>query len=302
MGTLAVSQQQIDTQRALIKQQEAQIRSDEASIENLTAILGYTNVVAPIDGRTGIRLLDEGNLVRAGDQNGFVVITEIHPISVLFTLPQQTLPQLTRAFGKGPLTAEAYTTDGQSLLDKGTLQVVDNQVDPATGTVRLKAEFPNEKLQLWPGQFVNVRLLVDTLNNATVAPVAAVQHGPSGAFVYVVKDDETVELRNVKIAQQDDKEAVFTDGLKAGERVVTSGFGRLEQGTKIKVNDVPALTSEAASPSRPAEQGSLDAGEKEAQNSSSGPAATPANAEPTTEPAADKARSPNQRRRKETSK
>lgn len=237
VGTLAITQQQIDTQRALIAQQEAQIKQDEASIENLDAILGYTDIVAPIDGRTGIRQVDEGNIVHAGDTTGIVVITEIRPISVMFTLPQQNLPTLSRASAVGTLTAEAFTTDSHEMLDTGILQVIDNQVDPTTGTVRLKADFPNTKLQLWPGQFVNVRLLVDTLRNVVVAPTAAVQRGPNGPYVYVVNDDKTVTMRTVKVAQQDEKDAVFAEGVKADENVVTSGFSRLEDGAKVKIGD-----------------------------------------------------------------
>jgi multidrug efflux system membrane fusion protein len=246
VGTLAITQQQIDTQRALIKQQEAQVQQDEASIENLTAILGYTDIVAPIDGRTGIRQVDEGNIVHAGDAGGIVVITEIKPISVIFTLPQQNLPTLSRASASGVLQAEAFTTDGHEMLDTGTLQVIDNQVDPTTGTVRLKADFPNAKLQLWPGQFVNVRLLVDTLRNVVVAPTASVQRGPNGPYVFVVNDDKTVTMRPVKVAQQDEKDAVFSEGLKAGESVVTSGFSRLEDGAKVKVGDRSAPQSPGA--------------------------------------------------------
>lgn len=246
VGTLAISQQTIDTQRALIKQQEAQIKQDEASIENLDAILGYTDIVAPIDGRTGIRLVDEGNIVHAGDATGIVVIAEIRPISVVFTLPQQNLPTITKASAAGVLTAEAFTTDGHSMLDTGTLQVIDNQVDPTTGTVRLKADFPNEKLQLWPGQFVNVRLLVDTLKNVIVAPAASIQRGPNGTYVYVVNDDQTVTMRSVKIAQQDEKDAVLSEGVKAGEKVVTSGFARLEDGAKVKLGEGRAPQGPAA--------------------------------------------------------
>src|SRR4029079_10630702 len=165
VGTLAVSQQQIDTQRALILQQQAQIKSDTAAIENATAILGYTTIVSPFSGRTGIRLVDEGNLVHAGEAGGIVVITEIQPISVIFTLPQQQLPTLTKSLAAGTLTAQALSTDSQTELDTGTLKVIDNQVDQQTGTIRLKAEFPNDKRQLWPGQFANVRLLVEPMTN-----------------------------------------------------------------------------------------------------------------------------------------
>ncbi len=255
VGTLAVTEKQIDTQRTLVIQQEAQVKSDIAAIDNLTAILGYTNIAAPIAGRVGIRNVDEGNLVRAGDPAGIVTITEVRPISVMFTLPQQQLPVLSKAIANSALKVEAYTTDSRTLLDTGLLQVVDNQVDQQTGTIRIKADFPNEKLQLWPGQFVNVRLLVDTIDDAVVAPTVSVQNGPNGPFVYVVGNDDTVATRSVKVSQQTEHDAVILDGLKAGESVVTSGFGRLEDGSKVKVAGArPPGTDKAAdaAPSRSA--------------------------------------------------
>jgi membrane fusion protein, multidrug efflux system len=249
IGTLAITEKQIDTQRQLVIQQEAQIKSDAASIDNLTAILNYTDIKAPIDGRVGIRNVDEGNLVRTGDSQGIVTITEVRPISVLFTLPQQQLPALSKAMANAGLKVEAYTTDSRSLLDTGTLQVVDNQVDSQTGTIRIKAEFPNDKLQLWPGQFVNVRLYVDTLKGVVVVSAAAVQRGPNGPFVYAVGPDDTVSLRPVKIAQQSEKDVVIAEGVKAGEKLVTSGFGRLEEGAKVKVSE--GRKSEPQSPVPP---------------------------------------------------
>lgn len=237
VGTLAISQQQIDTQIALIKQQEAQVKSDVAAIENAQAILGYTTIVAPFDGRTGIRLVDEGNLVHANDSNGIVVITQVQPITATFTLPQQELPTLTKAYASGPLVATALSTDGQTELDSGTLKVIDNQVDQQTGTIKLKAEFPNEKRQLWPGQFVNVRLLVDTLKDVTVVATEAVQRGPDGTYVFVIGPDNTAQMRAVTISRQDDKFAVIADGIKPGEKVVTSGFARLKDGSTVSVGD-----------------------------------------------------------------
>jgi multidrug efflux system membrane fusion protein len=237
VGTLAVSQQQIDTQIALIKQQEAQIKSDIAAIENAQAILGYTTIVSPFEGRTGIRLVDEGNLVHANDTTGIVIITQVQPITALFTLPQQELPTLTKAIAAGQLAAHALSTNGQIELDTGSLKVIDNQVDQQTGTIRLKAEFPNDKRQLWPGQFVNVRLLVDTLKGVIVAPTEAVQRGPDGTYVFVVGDDNTVEMRTIKVARQDDKYAVVAEGLTSGEKVVTSGFSRLKDGATVSVSD-----------------------------------------------------------------
>lgn len=255
VGTLAVSQQQIDTQKALMAQQEAQIKSDVAAIENATAIFGYTTIVAPFNGRTGIRIVDEGNLVRGGDAGGIVVITQIQPISAIFTLPQQDLPALTRADANGKLAAQALSTDSQTELDSGFLEVIDNQVDPQTGTIRLKATFPNDKRQLWPGQFVNVRVLVDTLKNVVVAPTEAVQRGPDGTYVYVVQADKTVAMRTVNVTRQDEKQAVIGGGVKSGETLVVSGFGRLKDGTTVSVSDgktPPAETEGSAKrPHRP---------------------------------------------------
>jgi multidrug efflux system membrane fusion protein len=235
VGTLAVSQQQIDTQRALVKQQEAQIKSDEAAIENAEAFVGYTTITSPIDGRTGLRLVDVGNLVRASDA-GIVVITEVRPISVMFTLPQQQLPEINKARAERELAVDALETDSDAVLDKGTLQVVDNQVDQTTGTIRLKADFPNAELQLWPGQFVNVRLLLKTLDKVVVVPTAAVQRGPDNTFVYLIGSDNKVSVRPVTIAQQDEKQAVISQGLADKDQVVTAGFARLKQGADVKVS------------------------------------------------------------------
>ncbi len=235
LSSNVVAVKTVDTQRALVAQLEAQIKSDEAAIDNTRAILGYTTVVAPIDGRTGLRLVDEGNLVRASDA-GIVVITEVRPISVLFTLPQQQLPQINKARAERSLIVEAMETDSKTVLDKGTLEVVDNQVDQATGTIRLKADFPNEELQLWPGQFVNVRLLLKTLDDVVVVPTAAIQRGPEGTFVYVIGDASKVSVRPVTVAQQNDTEAVIGEGLSASDRVVTAGFARLKAGAEVKVS------------------------------------------------------------------
>jgi membrane fusion protein, multidrug efflux system len=271
VGTLAISQQQIDTQVALIAQQEAQVKSDIAAIENTQAILGYTTIVSPFDGRTGMRLVDEGNLVHAGDAGGIVVITQVQPISVVFTLPQQQLPTLTKATDNGVLTAHALSTDSETELDVGTLKVIDNQVDQQTGTIKLKADFPNEKRQLWPGQFVNVRLLVDTLKGVIVAPTEAVQRGPDGTYVYVIGADNTAKMRQVKISRQDDKYAVIAEGLSAGEKVVTSGFGRLKDGSTVSFSGGDA----APSGDKPQLKKALD-GKKAAEADSSNPQASQA--------------------------
>jgi multidrug efflux system membrane fusion protein len=237
----AVNKQQLDTQRALVAQLEAQVRADQAAIDNTRTVLSYTDIIAPIAGRTGIRLVDEGNLVRGSDTTGIVVITQIRPITVLFNLPQQELPQLTKGLSEGPLPLDALGQNGKP-IDKGKLLVIDNQVDQTTGTVKLKAEFPNETLQLWPGQFVNVRLLIETLNHIVVVPTAAIQRGPTGTFVYAVRADGTVTVRQVKVKQQNDQEAAVEEGLSTGEIVVTSGFGRLREGEHVIV-ERPDITS-----------------------------------------------------------
>jgi multidrug efflux system membrane fusion protein len=243
--------QQADTQRATVAQLEAQVRSDQAAIDNAQTYLNWTTITAPLDGRTGLRLVDEGNIVRAGDATGIVVITQIKPISVLFNLPQQQLPQVNRALARGPLQVETVGLDNKTVLDRGTLQVVDNQVDPATGTVRLKAEFPNPELQLWPGQFVNVRLLIETLPQVVVVPTAAVQRGPSGPFVYVAQADNTAAVRTVSVTQQDETQAVIAPGVQPGERVITSGFARLTGNTRISVTEVADQPDPALRPAAP---------------------------------------------------
>jgi membrane fusion protein, multidrug efflux system len=235
LGGNVVAQKTIDTQRALVAQFIAQIQADDAAIANAKAFLDYTTIVSPLDGRTGIRLVDEGNLVRASDSAGIVVITEVRPIAVLFTLPQQQLSQVNRALGAGSVSVDALDSDGKTALDRGTLQVVDNQVDPTTGTIRMKGEFPNANLQLWPGQFVNVRILIDTLKQVVVVPTQSVQRGPNGAFAYVVQADDKVAMRPVAVTMQNDTDAVIAKGLREGERVVTTGFARLKDGSTVTV-------------------------------------------------------------------
>ena len=236
-ATNAVNKQQLDTQRALVAQLEAQIKLDQAAVDNARAVLSYTDIIAPIAGRTGIRLVDAGNLVRSAEATGIVILTQLQPISVFFSLPQQNLPELTRGMAEGDLPVDALSSDGKGTLDKGKVMVIDNQVDQTTGTVKLKGEFPNNDLQLWPGQFVNVRVLIDTLRQAVVVPTAAIQRGPNGAFVYVLKQGNTVTVRPVTLTQQDDSRAVVATGLQASEQVVTTGFARLTEGAQVAVSD-----------------------------------------------------------------
>jgi multidrug efflux system membrane fusion protein len=252
-ATNSINRQQADTQKSLVAQYEAQVKSDQGAIDNARAILKYTTIVAPIDGRTGIRMVDEGNVIRAASSTGIVVLTQLRPITVLFNLPQQNLPQLTAAFNKGPLTVEAQQSDSDAVIDRGTLQVVDNQVDQTTGTVKLKAEFPNANLQLWPGQFVNIRLTIDTLKQVTVIPTGAVQRGPNGTFVYIVSDDNKVSLKPIVVKMQDETQAVIDRGVQVGDRVVTTGFAQLSDNKEVKVsnaNDAPATTTSRPDGSR----------------------------------------------------
>jgi membrane fusion protein, multidrug efflux system len=244
----AGSKQQADTQRAMVAQLQAQVQSDQAAIDNAQTMLSYTKITAPADGRTGIRLIDEGNLVQAGDTAGIVVVTQLRPIAVVFNLPQQQFQQVTKAFAQGPVTVEATGADSRTIIDRGTLSVIDNQMDQTTGTIRMKAEFPNPNLQLWPGQYVNIRLLADTLKQVVTVPTAAVQRGPQGTFTFVVGDDSTVAVRPVTVAQQDDARAVIATGMKADERVVTTGFTRLSAGTKVNVQSNEAAAQPNAAP------------------------------------------------------
>ncbi len=254
-ATAAINKQQADTQRALVAQNTALVQADQAAIDNAQAMLGYTTITAPLDGRTGIRMVDEGNYVRSADTNSaIVVITQLRPISVLFNLPQQELPQLNAAAGKAPLTVEAQQSDNDAMIDRGLLKVVDNQVDQTTGTVKLKAEFPNNDLQLWPGQFVNVRLLIDTLKDVVVIPTGAVQRGPNGTFVYVVKEDNTASMRPIVVQKQDETQTVVKSGLEANERVVTTGFVRLTEGSKVSIGDASAPAAMPPKPPRDGQQ------------------------------------------------
>jgi multidrug efflux system membrane fusion protein len=247
-ATNAINRQQLDTQKALVAQDAALVQSDQAAIESAQATLGYTTIVAPIDGRTGIRQVDEGNIVHAASSPAIVVITQLKPISVIFNLPQQDIGKVTDAFAKAPLTVEAQRPDNDAVIDRGVLRVVDNQVDQTTGTIKLKAEFPNAGLALWPGQFVNVRLLIDTLKDVVVIPTGAVQRGPNGTFVYVVKDDNTAAMRPIVVQKQDETQTVVKSGLTPPERVVTTGFVRLTDGSKVTIGSAdgaPAATPQS---------------------------------------------------------
>ncbi len=244
--TNAASKQQADTQASLVKQYEAQLASDQAAIDSARTYLDYTWIKSPITGRTGLRQVDEGNVIRGSSSTPLVVITQMQPISIQFTILQQEVGRVNQEQQTTPIKVDALGADGKSLIDSGTLTVIDNQIDSATGTVRLKAEFSNSDMQLWPGQFVNVRMLVSTLKDVTVVPTAAIQRGPNGAFVYVMTPESAVTVRPVDIRQQSDTVTVVATGLALGEKVVTSGFSNLKEGTKVEDQGETAPVKDAA--------------------------------------------------------
>ena len=229
-----LSKQQLDTAAALVEQLEAQLKADQAAIDNAKTQLDYTRITSPIDGRTGIRLVDPGNNIRATDATGIVVVTQVQPISVVFTLPEESVATVNGALAAGPVTVAALSRDGKTELDRGTLALIDNQIDQTTGTVKLKATFPNAKNALWPGEFVNARVLVKTQHSALTIPAAALQRGANGTFTYLVKADSTVEARPIKTDGEIGDVAVVHDGLADGDRVVTSNQYRLQPGAHVK--------------------------------------------------------------------
>jgi membrane fusion protein, multidrug efflux system len=228
------SKQTLDAQRATVAGLEAQIKGDQANIDNAQTQLHYTTIVSPIQGRTGIRSVDVGNNVHATDTNGIVVVTQLQPISLIFTLPEDVLETIATAMSTGPVTVTAVSRDGATELDRGTVSLVDNEIDQTTGTIRIKAVFPNTQNKLWPGQYVNARVLVRTDKGALTIPSAAVQRGPNGLFTYVVKPDQTVEARPLKVGEESGSVFVVHEGLQDGERVVTSNQYRLTPGVHVK--------------------------------------------------------------------
>src|SRR5882757_546294 len=229
------SKQILDAQRAAVAGLEAQIKGDQASIDNARTQLDYTSIESPIQGRTGIRRVDVGNNVRATDTGGIVVVTQLQPISLIFTLPEDALSVVGSALSSGTVTVEAMSRDGSAELDRGTVTLIDNLIDQTTGTIRLKAVFPNPHNKLWPGQYIDARVLVRTDKSALTVPAAAVQRGPNGVFAYVVKPDSSVEVRPLKVGEESGSVYVVQEGITEGERVVTSNQYRLQPGVHVKV-------------------------------------------------------------------
>ena len=229
------TQQLLDQRTATVGSLTAQIQADQAAIESAKVQLAYTTIRSPLTGRAGFRLIDPGNIVHATDQNGVLTITQLQPISVVFTAPEQDLPVISEGLKAGPLKVTAYGSDGKKALADGTLKLIDNQVDVASGTIRLKATFDNANNALWPGLSVTTRLQVSTIDKAIVVADNAVQRGPNGLYVYVVTPDSKAELRNITVGHMDGGQAVVEKGLAPGERVVTSGHYRVLPGGPVQV-------------------------------------------------------------------
>ena len=232
--------QQVDTQRATVAQLAAQIQGDQAAIDSAKTQLDYTTITSPITGRTGIRLVDQGNIVHATDATGLVVVTQLQPISVVFTLPESELTAVQSALKAGPVRIFAMSRDDNRQLAEGALAVLDNQISQTTGTMRLKGTFPNQDRALWPGEFLNIRLLARTEPNVVTVPSGALQRGPDGYYAYVVKPEKTTETRPLKVGHVSGGVAIVDDGLAAGEQVVTAGQYRLQPGARVEVNSPAA--------------------------------------------------------------
>jgi multidrug efflux system membrane fusion protein len=231
-----IPQQQVDTQQSQVNQFVGAMKADQGQIDNAKLQITYCKILAPISGQIGLRLVDVGNMVHANDQNGLLVITQLQPISVLFSLPQDNLPQVFKAFRGGtPLTVDAYDRDNLTKIATGTLATIDNQIDVNTGTYKLKAVFSNEDGALFPNQFVNVRLLLETRHGLTVVPTPAIQRGPQGNFVYVVTDKKSVAVRPVKVEMTEGNSTGLSDGVQPGETVVIDGQDRLQEGMRVEV-------------------------------------------------------------------
>ncbi|MET0640125.1 MAG: efflux RND transporter periplasmic adaptor subunit [Hyphomicrobium sp.] len=239
-GTLANSQQQIDTQKTLVAQQQAQISADDASIESAQTQLDYTSIVSPLTGKVGFRTVDPGNIVHAADQTGIVTIVQLQPISVVLTAPEEKIPKINAALTAGVVPVDAFTSDGLKVLAHGHLALIDNLVSAATGTIGMKATFQNEDQALYPGLSVSARTLLDTLKQVVIVPEGVVQHGPDGLFAFIVNADNTVAVKPIKVSQTGVGEAVVTDGLTNGQKVVVDGQYRLVAGSKIQATEMTA--------------------------------------------------------------
>ncbi|HZE22439.1 MAG TPA: MdtA/MuxA family multidrug efflux RND transporter periplasmic adaptor subunit [Blattabacteriaceae bacterium] len=230
-----IPKQQLDTQGSLEAQLDGAVRADQAQVDTVKLNLAYTRITAPVSGRIGLRQIDVGNMVHASDPNGLLVITQLQPIAVIFSLPQDNLQAVSQHMNKGKLAVDAYSRDDQTKIATGYLTTIDNQIDVTTGTGKLKAVFENRDRSLWPNQFVNIHLLLEVKKNNTVVPSAAIQRGPQGTYVFVVKPDSTAEMRNVALSISQGNLTAISQGIKPGEVVVTDGQDKLQPGTKVAV-------------------------------------------------------------------
>ena len=249
----SIAQQQVDTQKSTVDQLDGQVRTDQAQIDNAKLQLVYCNITAPFTGRVGLRQVDPGNIVHAADTNPMLILTQLQPIAVIFTLPEDQLPTVAQHMKNSTLLVEAYSRDYQTKLATGKLLTIDNQIDQTTGTAKLKAVFDNKDNQLWPNQFVNANLLLETRKNSTVLPTAAILRGPHGAFVYAVKTDKTVEARPVTISLTQGITTVITSGVNPVDMVVTDGQDKLQTGSTIEPrnsgpNNTPSASSKGSAP------------------------------------------------------
>src|SRR6266496_5057435 len=247
----AMSQQQVDTQKASVDQLEGTVRNDQALVNNAKLNLSYCHITAPEGGRIGLRQVDPGNMVHASDANPMIVITQLQPITVLFTIPEDQLQIVAKQMRNGTLEVDAYSRDDQNKLTTGKLLTIDNQIDQTTGTGRLKAVFDNRDNELWPNQFVNVHLLLETKKNATVVPSAALQRGPQGSFVYVVKQDKTVEVRPVTVSGTEGNLAEIANGILPNETIVTDGQDKLQANSRVEPHQQGPGTQPASIPGSP---------------------------------------------------
>jgi membrane fusion protein, multidrug efflux system len=263
-----IAQQQVDDTQALVDQYEATMRSDQAAIESAKLNLDYAHIVSPIDGVTGVRLIDPGNIVHAADTTGIVVLTQLDPMTVIFTLPEDDLPRISEKFASGgasldggpaPLQVEAYSRDGSQKLATGKLALIDNEINQTTATIRLRANFDNPKNALWPNEFVKARLLLTLQKDAIIVPAPAIQRGPQGTFVYVVGDDKTAAMRPVDVDSIQGDTAILSKGLAPGDMVVTDGLNQLRPGSKVSVRpppDKPGPSASGAASPAPSASGS----------------------------------------------
>ncbi len=244
----SIAQQQVDTQRALADQLEGTVRTDQAQIETARLNIVYCHITAPFNGRVGLRQVDPGNIIHATDTNPMLILTQLQPIAVIFTLPEDVLPNVSKHMKQGALEVDAFSRDDQTKLATGKLLTIDNQIDPTTGTAKLKAVFSNTDNQLWPNQFVNASLLLETRKGSTVVPTAAILRGPQGTFVYTVNSDKTVQDKAVTVSLTQGDTTVVTAGINPGDMVVTDGQDKLQRGSRIEPRSTGSSGSRRSAP------------------------------------------------------